>query len=598
MFWWLAQNTLLAGLLALAAGLAGRMGRLSPAVRHALWLVVLVKLITPPVTFYSLPEGEPWTAWLLSGPFDDAPRQAVSPSDPQLPGAETTIVERSVIEPSEDANEESVVEIWELPASAPEEALAIELEETTDASAPILLEEVDAEGLDLSPREHASSAATGPIAARRGNYAVVHSALVCIWALGAAWMGVLQAVRVARLQRLLRGAEAAPDSLTALVEELAAQLGVATPRVLLTSAACSPMIFAWGRVRLVWPKSLAEPFDGDARRAVIAHELAHLRRRDHWVGWLELAASCGWWWNPLFWYVRRQLRETAELACDAWVLALLPGGRRAYAQALIEVSEMISWTAAPAPAVGMGASARHLFKRRLTMILRERVPCRAPLVGLALIGLLGIAVLPGWTKGQAPNDAEIKRLEVRLAALANELRALRSTKVGEERPEEHVHKIVAGNPTAIHSRPAASKLVAKRHTVFVGEGEVAVGESRYMVDADVETLTRAKYKLPAGRAAALAAFIKEHVKEDVETKVDGDTLVVTAASDDQARIAQFVQLLKTTAVIMEEAVPATPQGQAAPASDPFSFSAVPPQTDLSAPDPEPAASPRGVLPRR
>jgi hypothetical protein len=52
---WLAQNTLLAGILALAAGLACRFLRLSPAVRHAMWLVVLVKLITPPVAFYSLP---------------------------------------------------------------------------------------------------------------------------------------------------------------------------------------------------------------------------------------------------------------------------------------------------------------------------------------------------------------------------------------------------------------------------------------------------------------------------------------------------------------------------------------------------------------
>jgi hypothetical protein len=100
----------------------------------------------------------------------------------------------------------------------------------------------------------------------------------------------------------------------------------------------------------------------------------------------------------LFWFIRRQLRENAELACDAWVVSLLPQGRRAYAHALIEVSQFVSWTAAPVPAVGMGSSARRSFERRLTMILKERISCRAPLFGLASIVVLGLGVLPGWTQ--------------------------------------------------------------------------------------------------------------------------------------------------------------------------------------------------------
>jgi len=35
-------------------------------------------------------------------------------------------------------------------------------------------------------------------------------------------------------------------------------------------------------------------------RGIIAHELAHMHRRDHWITWLELGASIPWWWNPLF----------------------------------------------------------------------------------------------------------------------------------------------------------------------------------------------------------------------------------------------------------------------------------------------------------
>ena len=612
MFWWLVQNTLLAGMLALAAALAGRFGRLSPAVRHALWLVVLVKLITPPVAFYSLPEGEPWSDWLA--PPTEQLTQAGSPSA----GSSAAKTDLPAIQSDERA------EIVDMPSHMG--SSVIDLGAPKLAALPIEFDQAVAQGSDEQPRHEPTANASAATAWQSLNFAAIRSALIGVWAIGAGCMGLLQAVRLLHFKRLLQNTESAPRELNSLVERIAAQLGVSAPRVLLTSAACSPMVFAFGRPRLIWPNSLAEPLTGDARRAVIAHELAHLRRRDHWVGWLELAASCGWWWNPLFWYVRRQLHETAELACDAWVVSLLPGGRRAYAQALIDVSEMISWTAAPAPAVGMGANARHLFERRLTMILRERVPCRAPLIGLASIGLLGIAVLPGWTRGQAPGAenlavdslqvsnetspdaveqidvaaerldvrredsearptekappaealhddvevrkakkswparapesedpfseryvqnrklAEIKQLEARLAKLASELRALRGEETGGRKPDGNAGFRIDYQASKSVTRPVPPE---KERPLFI---------ARYSADRkapnnpgeDIETLTRAKYKLPPGRAQALAAFIKAQVKEDVETRVDGETLIVTATADDQARIGQFVQLLKKT----------------------------------------------------
>src|SRR5262249_41240875 len=107
-----------------------------------------------------------------------------------------------------------------------------------------------------------------------------------------------------------------------------------------------------------------------------------------------------WWWNPLFWYVRRQLRLNAELACDAWVVSALPEDRRAYAEALIEVTEHISQTALLSPALGINSGARQALERRLTMIMRDRVPCKVPVVGIIVIGVLGLAALPGWAQFQ------------------------------------------------------------------------------------------------------------------------------------------------------------------------------------------------------
>jgi hypothetical protein len=138
---------------------------------------------------------------------------------------------------------------------------------------------------------------------------------------------------------------------------------------------------------------------GEGRRAVLVHELAHLRRRDHLVRWLELAATVVHWWNPLFWLVRRQLRAHAELACDAWVTGILPDARRPYAEALLEVCARSSHAAAPSAAVGIGGEGRD-FQRRLTMIMRDRAQCRLAAEAKLFVVLLALAALPAWTLGQ------------------------------------------------------------------------------------------------------------------------------------------------------------------------------------------------------
>src|SRR5262249_54061649 len=153
------------------------------------------------------------------------------------------------------------------------------------------------------------------------------------------------------------------------------------------------------RTQLLWPARLLDDLPPAGQRAVLAHELAHLKRRDHWVGWLQLAAACLWWGYPLFWYIRGQLRREAEVACDAWVVAMLPEARRVYAEALLEVARVDSGVAVAAPALGV-VGRRQDFTRRLTMIMRERVPCRVSACGLLAAGVLALAALPNWSPGQ------------------------------------------------------------------------------------------------------------------------------------------------------------------------------------------------------
>jgi hypothetical protein len=112
-------------------------------------------------------------------------------------------------------------------------------------------------------------------------------------------------------------------------------------------------------------------------------------------------------------------------------------------------------------------------------------------------------------------------------------------------------------------------------------------------------LTRATYKLPAAKAEALGAFLREHVKASVmETKVEGENLIVTTTPESQHTIAAFIALVqgKPPAARNWFAPPNVPHSpytapQAAPAP------AAQPVQPLPAPQSAPAAlSTQPVLP--
>ena len=159
-----------------------------------------------------------------------------------------------------------------------------------------------------------------------------------IWLVGIAVVFAFSIVRVCRFRRLLAAkSEAVRQDLQTAAVEIARRLGLnKIPTILTTSANLSPMVW-WtgGKVRIVIPKALLDRMEAQQWKWILAHELAHVRRRDYLVRWLEWLACVCFWWNPVVWWAQRNLRATEEICCDELVISCLNPKPKFYANSLL-----------------------------------------------------------------------------------------------------------------------------------------------------------------------------------------------------------------------------------------------------------------------
>jgi WD40 repeat protein/beta-lactamase regulating signal transducer with metallopeptidase domain len=320
-------NLVVAAALAAAAYVVGRKTK-RPAVVHAAWLLVLVKLVTPPlftVRVPCLPGREP----------------AVNPAGPDL-----------LVPPSDAATPNTVLSSLPpaLPAPPP----------PSTGAGPAAA---------VPPRPATS-------APRPATSMPWQEILLGVWAGGSLVWVVVIGRRIRQFVRLLRFAAPPPPWLVEDVTAVAARMGLGRlPRVRILPGVVPPFVWAAGRPTLYFPASLLGRVSAEGRRTLLAHELAHLRRRDHIVRWVEFIALAVYWWCPLAWLARRELRRLEEEACDAQVGEALPGTAFAYASAVMETIDFLS-CAARVPGLASAIGHADPLRRRLVLILDGTQPAR------------------------------------------------------------------------------------------------------------------------------------------------------------------------------------------------------------------------------
>ncbi len=154
----------------------------------------------------------------------------------------------------------------------------------------------------------------------------------------------------------------ADEDLGRLVAALAGQLGLRrVPAVVSVATDCPLFVCGLWRPRLVLPSRLMASLDGAARRQVILHELAHVKRHDLPWGWPVEIARIVYFFHPLVYWVAYQLRLERELACDQLAMAHSGHPPADYAQTLVQVVSHASEPAAiQAAAIAAGLTSSQL----------------------------------------------------------------------------------------------------------------------------------------------------------------------------------------------------------------------------------------------
>lgn len=213
--------------------------------------------------------------------------------------------------------------------------------------------------------------------------------IVALWLLGVLLHGLF-AIRQWRENRaLVRDSKPLRDAaLPLLCAEQAHALGLRQiPHLRMSDAIVSPQVTGWWRPLVLLPAQ--HTLSSEELSMALAHELAHLRRGDLWLGWVPAIAQRLFFFHPLVAWAMREYAVYREAACDAQVVQRQHAAPQSYGHLLLRLG-----VAHPPHAGLAGASSTFQNLKRRLLLLQQSVNDATPRthgwVLVALIALVGI----------------------------------------------------------------------------------------------------------------------------------------------------------------------------------------------------------------
>jgi beta-lactamase regulating signal transducer with metallopeptidase domain len=202
--------------------------------------------------------------------------------------------------------------------------------------------------------------------------------LVAAWLCGVALFSLRFVGGFLLLEHRRRGlSDTLPPRILALCHTLQRQLGLNRAiRYLECGWIQTPAVIGWIRPIILLPVSALTGLSEMQLRAVIAHELAHIRRHDFFVNLLQMLVETLLFYHPAIWWLNRRIRTERELCCDE-IAVSLTGDRVEYAKVL---TLMAQWD--DAPALTMAANHGPLAERIFHILGRKPFGAGQRIMGL------------------------------------------------------------------------------------------------------------------------------------------------------------------------------------------------------------------------
>jgi beta-lactamase regulating signal transducer with metallopeptidase domain/protocatechuate 3,4-dioxygenase beta subunit len=333
---------------------------------------------------------------------------------------------------------------------------------------------------------HSSAApAPGQSARRTGAAALNHAgdpadlsptarAILLAYPVVAAIFLGLWLVGVARLVQLLQTARPAPQSVVDLLGEIAGS-AAARVRIVASDHLHIPLTFTWRRPIIMLPAAMCASDDREGLRYCLSHEWSHVERRDIWTWHLTGLVQLFFFYQPLFWWLRTQVRLCQDYLADARAAEHSPMTED-YASYLVRLARARAAGHAMA-ALGITDRRSNLY-RRVVMLLERREnlerscrwPWTAAWAACALLLLCAVAAVR--------LDAGVSE-DKRKEATVNESSKPKEASKGESFP--YTGRVF----DKVTNKPIAGAVVTVRRTTYGDpDGERTLAETKHATDAD------------------------------------------------------------------------------------------------------------------
>ena len=428
--------------------------RLSPRVRAALWVPLLIALFAPQLCVVRVPVSQPVettvvdaleqtraaltsnvvksapefglrrvdgrdVVYLPPSPLETGPFKTVAPpfgesadeeswnDEENAGGLDAAFAEVDVFSDAPEVADASLAETTptlrtaetaETPASTFETFFEQPLKETPKLAA--LLTSPETAAQETPEVAAAPKAETRQVDAVRSGwfrfFEVAAFVFVAVWSLGLV-VAVVYLVRSARVcRRWIRLSAPVDDAdVLALYRRCVDSLEIAAPpRLATTTDLSSPALLGWRRPVVLVPSEYLDDLSEERLTHVLLHELGHFKRGDAATGFLAFFVLATHWFNPFFWLAARSFHATREEACDAIALGSpalrTPNSAAEYARTLCEIAGRRPFVEQAFGAVGFSPTFRSL-RRRVETLGRFGTWGRRAAIGCLLASLVASA---------------------------------------------------------------------------------------------------------------------------------------------------------------------------------------------------------------